>query len=340
MLIRSFGLPPAMAALLLAVACSSGGNGTTPTPTPAPPHVITGGTLSGIAYNEPLATTWVDGAAVTLGVPATLTGLAASGTQVYATGSDYNLPEWGVLWQNGLPTPLAGAAPGNLIDLQAIALSGGDVYLAGQDDYNGVHGCATYWKNGTRVPVGDGANRSALVAICVQGADVYTAGTDGNDACTWKNTTRTLLGANLGTTLPAALAVAPDGKVLVAGAVAPGTGFWEAALWQDGVPTLLPTTSLKGSRATAMALSGTDVYVAGMVSNGTVDIATLWKNGVATALSDGTSEAEVWAMALDGTDVYVAGSLAGTATYWKNGTAVPLAGGQDAVLAAICILRP
>jgi len=38
---------------------------------------------------------------------------------------------------------------------------------------------------------------------------------------------------------------------------------------------------------------GTDVYVAGFENNGTKDVAKVWKNGVATSLTDGTN----WATA-------------------------------------------
>jgi hypothetical protein len=63
------------------------------------------------------------------------------------------------------------------------------------------------------------------------------------------------------------------------------------------------------------------------------DVAMLWKNGVATALTDGTREGYATAVFISGTDVYVAGSEVGLDSagdsytlieYWRNGTPVIL----------------
>lgn len=68
-----------------------------------------------------------------------------------------------------------------------------------------------------------------------------------------------------------------------------------------------------------------NVYIAGSESNGTVAVATYWKNGVATHLTDGIKGAIAYAIAVSGNDVYVGGierdDLSGheTIKYWKNG---------------------
>jgi hypothetical protein len=78
--------------------------------------------------------------------------------------------------------------------------------------------------------------------------------------------------------------------------------------------------------------AATDVYVVGWESNGTVQVATLWKNGSAFALSDGTMGAIATGVAVSGDDVYVSGGVDGgtgadVATYWKNGRSVSLTDG-------------
>jgi hypothetical protein len=83
-----------------------------------------------------------------------------------------------------------------------------------------------------------------------------------------------------------------------------------------------------------------DVYVAGYVYNNGRTVAALWKNGVATNLTDGTHNAEAKSVYVSGSDVYVAGfdglpvygGPAGqkTATLWKNGAATSLTGGTFA----------
>jgi hypothetical protein len=64
------------------------------------------------------------------------------------------------------------------------------------------------------------------------------------------------------------------------------------------------------------------VYVTGSVynSNG-LDVATVWKNGVATHLSDGTQNAYIAAIAISNGDVYLAGADGPSGKIWKNGVA-------------------
>ncbi len=50
-----------------------------------------------------------------------------------------------------------------------------------------------------------------------------------------------------------------------------------------------------------------DVYVAGYENNGTKDVAKIWKNGVATPLTNGANNAYALSVYVSGTDVYVAG---------------------------------
>src|SRR5258708_2900109 len=57
----------------------------------------------------------------------------------------------------------------------------------------------------------------------------------------------------------------------------------------------------------------TDVYVAGSEYNGAKDTAKVWKNGVATSLTNGVNNAEGYSVYVSGTDVYVSG-------YEDNGT--------------------
>lgn len=85
------------------------------------------------------------------------------------------------------------------------------------------------------------------------------------------------------------------------------------------------------SLVAAQANTLTDVYVAGFENNGTSDVAKVWKNGIATALTDGTNNAEATAVHVSGADVYVAGrefnGSVFVAKVWKNGVATPLTNG-------------
>ena len=76
-----------------------------------------------------------------------------------------------------------------------------------------------------------------------------------------------------------------------------------------------------------------DVYIAGFENNGTKDVAKIWKNGVVTALTDGTNDAAAISVFVLGTDVYVSGwESNGTkkiAKIWKNGIATVLTNGTN-----------
>lgn len=74
-----------------------------------------------------------------------------------------------------------------------------------------------------------------------------------------------------------------------------------------------------------------DIYVAGLESNGTRTIAKIWKNGVATSLTDGTESAGAISVYVSGTYVYAAGDVLKNGkqvpTIWKNGVATALSDG-------------
>lgn len=108
--------------------------------------------------------------------------------------------------------------------------------------------------------------------------------------------------------------------------------------WQlkSGSPTATATpmsmpSGMTSSAAHAIAVSGSDVYVAGTVSNSTSDSAAFWVNGKVTTLSppSGMANSVASAIAVSGGNVYVAGSATssagiGTAILWVNGTATTL----------------
>lgn len=116
--------------------------------------------------------------------------------------------------------------------------------------------------------------------------------------------------------------------VYVAGYQSDASGKNTAVYWKDGVATTLPDNN-QGSQAHAIAVSGTDVYVVGEVSNGTHSVATLWKNGSPVALTDGTNNAYARGVFVAGSDVYVAGYDGRGVEYWKNGVPVVLTDGTE-----------
>lgn len=159
-----------------------------------------------------------------------------------------------------------------------------------------------YWKNGTAVTlpsiVGNGTSHAQ--GISVSGTDVYVVGYDH--------------GTNISATVPTTSGV--------------------PCIWKNGVEQQLPIPvgGFTGA-ATAIALSGTDVYVAGFfVTNDATQSrrAVMWKNGVATMIAFNKFDSIATGIALDGTDVYICGNSVFNgitcAVYWKNNTWHPFAG--------------
>jgi len=107
----------------------------------------------------------------------------------------------------------------------------------------------------------------------------------------------------------------------------------QATVWKNGTAQAL-TDGARDAEATAAAVAGTDLYVGGYESNGTRQVAKVWKNGTPLqTLSDGRNTGEVTGLAVAGTDVYAGGTVdfgGGLATLWKNGVATPLNSGNKA----------
>src|SRR6185312_11603193 len=93
---------------------------------------------------------------------------------------------------------------------------------------------------------------------------------------------------------------------------------------------LLFASCSKSSQQPAPPAPAPAVYVAGYeVNSSNNEVATLWKNGVATRLADGTHGSVANAVFVKGTDIYVAGSENGIAKVWKNGVATNLTDGTS-----------
>jgi hypothetical protein len=266
---------------------------------------------------------------------------------VYIAGDSIGLsvPQlpYPVYWKNGRQVHLPNTAYSSG---SGIALSDSDVYVSGYGGYSGD--TITYWKNGVGINLRDPTiNNPAVRAIVVSGNDVYTLGiayVNGYDKLVpvyWKNKDNAIKISTFSSSDGDAKDIAVNGNdIYIAGSafdISAGYGSGSpACFWKNGTPTFLDVaTASFGSNglARSIAVSGTDVHVAGEVYHpgGGLPIgwAVYWKNGVASELTASTQRSQANAVTLVNNDVYIAGAIFAAdnqprATYWKNGVPVSL----------------
>ena len=234
--------------------------------------------------------------------------IAVSGNNVYVAG--YQL--WfspargyiptGVFWKNGISADRDSMNIVDTYELSSLVVSNNDTYMAGWGPFNR----ATYWKNENPIALTPAYSPSTLniiadaTSIVVSGNDVYVSGTQQEE-------------------------------------LSPVGGFSNtiAEYWKNGNQVKL-TDGSKNTYTTSIAVSGTDVYVAGSDED---RVAKYWKNGTLVNLTDGLTGAEANSIAVSGIDVYVAGTQwdgistgngdrYSIAKYWKNGNPVNLTDGS------------
>jgi len=252
-----------------------------------------------------------------------------------------------VLWNNGQTTTFP------YIEAYSVAVSGNDVYVTGNKDYQ-----SCYWKvgqpetptllNGSFIPRRDYGYSGNSIAI--SGNDVYVGGSDESTQhpVYWKNGQKvslpfdnTPLDTNNEYGWVTGIAVSGNDVYATGGTMGYTDVFGKAVYWKNGEQFILPKNENYPTYATeaeGIAVSGSDVYVCGSQSvpdDEVRGVAVYWKNGRQITLSTVASEA--FGIAVSGNDVYVCGyamaypSYLLSAVYWKNGQLITLAQNAEAV---------
>jgi hypothetical protein len=279
------------------------------------PNIYIAGTVG--SYPSWVATLWKNGQIVSLVVPvgfgSAAACLAVHGTDVYVGGRINNSTTQllAAYWKNGTMTQLSDQAS----NINAMAISGTDIYAGGE-----FSGFAAYWKNGTLVQLNN-TTQSMVNGMCINGTDVYASGYLYNAADTvrtpvyWKNGVMTILSGTGAT----ALNITLSGTDLYIGGFSGGPpysfGYWKngtfesqpnasinsnvrlvgshtymaganelgyAGYWKDGVLTQLASSTSYG---TDIGVSGSDVYMSGVLYQSNNNYAVVWKNGEMITLS-------------------------------------------------------
>jgi hypothetical protein len=188
-------------------------------------------------------------------------------------------------WKNGIRTLLTDGT--NYADTTAIALSGATPYIVGSTStWDGITHTssytACYWRNTVKSDLITAYN-PVMDDIIVSGSDVYVLGkvlehSDGEwYTAYWKNGNKVNL-TNMSDYggMHGKLMAVSGSNVYVA-----GDSGGSACYWKNGARNVL---SPENSHAAAIAVNGTDFYIAGFESVGGNNMACYWKNGAKVSL--------------------------------------------------------
>lgn len=272
------------------------------------------------AVATPLTNT-PDALAQTAGFPVG-SSIALRGSDVYVAGRrvDASGAYVATVWKNGavyatypgLPSPSGASSAAN-----SITFNGLNMYVVGGRVGDVV---GAIWKNGVATDLTGWSYPRSIAVTGTFTPTTYVVG-ESQGAYLWQNNIRyQLYPSGTGTHVKIS-----GGKAYVSGQI--GTnGVAQAAYWTfdtttHSVQTHMLTDGGRWAHATAIAVSGSNVYVAGAEDDGTgYPVAKLWINGVPQVLGGGAGEyGYANSIFVLGSDVYVGGSLAERPAIWKNG---------------------
>jgi hypothetical protein len=259
-------------------------------------------------------------------------GMAVSGKDVYLNGVAWDNAGNGHarLWKNGKIVPLTDDIHNS--GAQEMRIVENDVYVVGSE-YNGSHTIAKYWKNGVPFVLSDTTKDAYASSIIIVNNDMYVGGSvskpNGVEVGTyWKNGVPVSLAGNYFNSEFTSIAVAGNNVYTAGWADSAGTATIYK-YWINGEPVSQPSGITSLSRIKNF---GNDFYIVGGETGGAHQMATYWKNGLSTHLTDGAFLGRAHDMTFFGSDVYVAGVeydipaggniFHSSAKYWKNGVAV------------------
>ncbi|MGG5486518.1 T9SS type A sorting domain-containing protein [Gaetbulibacter sp. PBL-D1] len=257
------------------------------------------------AVSNQIATVWVNGSPVALTSGSNSAGVLSvfvSGGVGYAAGYVWNGPiSTATLWVDGVAQSLTNGS--NSSSANSVFVSDGDVYVVGYEN-NGSKDVAKYWKNGNEFVLTDGGQDARANGIFVTGGDVYVVGyeTVSLDSTSWpvaKIWVNGVPSSLSGLESNAYSVFKKNNQVYVTG-YAMYQGDQRVIYWMNGSGQFINLPSNNGV-GQSIYVSGAlpDVYIAGYESNGTHNVAKLWKNGVQQILSSGGTEAGAFSVFVD-----------------------------------------
>jgi hypothetical protein len=277
-------------------------------------------------------TTWD---ALGTGLNNDVAALAVSGSSLYAGGkftaagavSANNIAKWnGSVW-SALGLGMSGGNSAKVLGVHALAVSGVDLYAAGNFEKAGgvtVNNIAK-WNGSAWSAMGSGTSSPSEVnALAVSGTDVFiggdfimASGVMANNIAKWNGANWSALASEVSGGLGGVYALAAvgtsvyvGGDFTMAGAIhARGIANWSGTAWG----TLGAVTPVAmNDKVCALAVSGTDIYAGGYFTTaGGVKVNSIakWNGSAWSALGTGIGGEYPYvnALAVSGTNLYVGG---------------------------------
>lgn len=250
--------------------------------------------------------------------------IAPPSTDVYVAGYSFNSAgkQIAKFWKNGVATSLTDGTAN--AGANGIAFSGPSLIVSGWDWSNNavLTKVGKLWVNGSELEIGTVC--FSTVAVAANSTDICVLGLGQSGWAYWRNGNPTTI---IDTVDFQATGIAVnDGDVYVSGFSGLQLDH-RAQYWRNSV--LVYSCSVP-SAANAIAVSGSDVFLAGYKPTGDTPFTTAvyWKNGTITELTNGQTHAKANAIFISGSDVFVAGSENNFAMIWKNGTPINLTDGS------------
>ncbi|HHC79579.1 MAG TPA: hypothetical protein ENK46_06845 [Flavobacteriia bacterium] len=241
------------------------------------------------------ATLWKNGEAIDLSTNAftsVATSVTIANNDVYVVGYEFETDAdtfVAKMWKNGVVTNLTNGSHDAYA--QSITVINNDIYVAGYESL-GANTIAKLWKNGTAINLTDGSNEAEAYSVTVNNNDVYVVGMEfinGNEvAKLWKN------GSTINLSDGNQHAKAIDVAVKNNNVYVVGYNGLKAVMWINGEIKALSAGSPIRDRALGIALDNVKPIVVGYVHDGNKYVATIWKDGTSTDLSDSSEDSYAW----------------------------------------------
>lgn len=241
-----------------------------------------------------------------------------SDNDVYIAGRISNIA---TLWKNGVVQNLTDG--NDWAEANSVYINENDIYVVGKDRNGQIEFMATLWKNGVAeyLTDGNGYGGGAAYSVSVSNNNVYIIGLDNSGSLLWKNEDKEYFNTKAGVGVAKFIRIF-DNNMYITGYERNKRGKNVAILWKNYEKQYL-TDGGNNASANSVYVYDNDIYVVGCerIDDLGIQVAKLWKNGIAENLKDGCLASDIY---VSDNNVYVSGfgfnsQNKAVAIVWING---------------------